>query len=238
MPVRIAKPILTFALVLGNVQRWRRRNPGITRLLWGHIVSHIAATALVVGVTALVTACRAPVFQIASVGATESCAPLHTPEAGSEIAHTVSASPETNSGDLAILDSMLRQHARAMSLANLALQNAQDSRVRRIALRMAEAHSGVMQRLRSWRSSWFTQADAAVSNAEFDDLGSILMECSSETFDRAFLVLLRAELQAEVDEARIAQKKAAHAGLQNLATSLVRVRTEEIASIDTLLAAL
>jgi uncharacterized protein (DUF305 family) len=176
-------------------------------------------------------------FTAAQAEAAMECGVFLPPVASMDVTASAFSSPEAASGDLATIDSMLQQHTRAMSLANLALQNAQDSRVRRIALRIAEGHAGEIQLLRSWRASWYLGAtDFEMSPAMSHAVGTPGTECTGQVFDHAFLVNLRLELQAEVDLARSAQSEASHSELRDFGTSLMKVRTGEISSIDELLA--
>jgi uncharacterized protein (DUF305 family) len=166
------------------------------------------------------------------------CADVGTPAAG-PAPHAIPGNDQfAPTSDLAIIDSMLRQHARAMTLANEALQHAQDSQVRRMALRIAEGHAGEMQFLRTWRATWFPDAPSAdLSNAASDEYESLGSQCIGGEFDRAFLALLQAELQSEVTEARSALTSATHAELREFASLLIEVSTGEIRTIETLLAA-
>jgi uncharacterized protein (DUF305 family) len=105
-----------------------------------------------------------------------------------------------------------------------------------MALRISEGHVGEMQLLRSWRSAWFPNApDATPLPSGSWDPETLGTSCSSEEFDRAFLVLLRAELQAEVAEARTAASNAEHSELRDFASSLIDIRLGEIGSITSLL---
>jgi uncharacterized protein (DUF305 family) len=166
------------------------------------------------------------------------CVDVGTPAAELGAEATPASVQIATISDISIIDSMLRQHARAMTLANQGLQHAQDGQVRRMALRIAEGHAGEMQLLRTWRASWFPDASSAdLSHSIPDEFESLGAECAGRVFDHAFLVLLRVELQSEVSEARSALSSATHAELRDFATSLIDVRTGEIRTIDTLLAA-
>ncbi len=166
------------------------------------------------------------------------CVAAGTPGPGPAPKGTPIANHEAPGSDLIILDSMLRQHARSMSLANDALQNAQDSQVRRLALRIAEGHAGEMQLLRSWRANWFPEAPPIDSGQSTPaDAAWPGASCSGQHFDRAFLTLLRAELQSEIEEARSAVASASHVELRDFARSLIDIRTAEISIIDSLAAA-
>jgi uncharacterized protein (DUF305 family) len=169
---------------------------------------------------------------------TSECSDVGTPVAHRAPHATPGNDQFASTSDLEIIDSMLRQHTRAMTLANVALQHAQDSQVRRMALRIAEGHAGEMQLLRMWRASWFPDAPIAdLNNAVPGGFESLGTQCTGGEFDHAFLALLRAELQSEVTEARSALTSATHAELQEFATSLIEVRTGEIRTIETLLTA-
>lgn len=164
------------------------------------------------------------------------CPVAGVPVASPDTQATATSDREAPANDLAIIDAMLLQHARAMSLANEGLQYAQDSQVRRMALRISEGHAGEIQLLRSWRLAWFPDATAVVPlPSEAWVSGSLGSSCSGEEFDREFLTLLRAELEAEVAESRMAASHAAHPELRDFANSLVDIRLGEINTIDTLL---
>jgi uncharacterized protein (DUF305 family) len=172
---------------------------------------------------------------------TGALAAAECPAAGSPVASpdaraTAESDRDPPADDLAILDAMLQQHARAMALANEGLKYAQDSQVRRMALRISEGHAGEIQLLRSWRLAWFPDATAAVPlPSEVWVPGSLGTSCSGEEFDQEFLTLLRVGLEAEVAEARRAAALAAHPELRDFAASLVDIRLGEISTIDSLL---
>jgi uncharacterized protein (DUF305 family) len=201
------------------------------------VFSKLVTVSIEIGLVVLVTIGMVLPLRTASAEVATGCNAFTTSAVQTEATPAVPGDPAATTSDLAILDSMLVQHARAMSLANLGLQYAQDSQVRRMALRIAEGHAGEIQLLRSWRSSWFPEAtNIVVSSATPAIVESIAPDCIGDTFDRAFLSSLRAELHTEVDQAKSAQLNATHPELRDFAASLINVRTDEISSIDKLLA--
>jgi uncharacterized protein (DUF305 family) len=139
------------------------------------------------------------------------------------------ASPIAVIDDLAFLDGMIGLHVQAVALANKGLQLAQDSQVRRMALRVAEGQAGEIQLLKSWRYAWFpASGPLQIEAAE-------LPRCDELSFDLWFLSQMQIQMRAQVTLASAAEELADHAELRDFARSTVEVRTSELRSIDTLM---
>lgn len=171
---------------------------------------------------------------VARADDTSDCLDIATPRPSTDSSANIESTPVPIAGDLPIIDAMLRQHAQAISLANRALQRAQDSRIRRMALRIAESHAGEIQLLRTWRSKWYPEAAplAQSATAPFDRLSQ---SCTGAAFDIAFLTLLLDDIQSEISSAQLASTTAEHGELRTFAASVLPVRTSEQHSIQSLL---
>ncbi len=133
--------------------------------------------------------------------------------------------------DLIFLDAMIQQDAEAIGLAGLALQYAQDARVKRIGLRVAESQATEIQLLRTWRLAWFPGEPPATDQAPVA-LGTA---CVPQQFDRQFLEQLLANFQTSIELATAAQQEADHDELRQFSGNVIRARTGEIASIRAVL---
>ncbi len=145
----------------------------------------------------------------------------------------VSITREGTPSDLDFLDAMIQQDAEAIGLAGKALQYAQDARVKRLGLRVAESQATEIQLLRSWRLAWFPAAAPAASIQAASTPGP---PCDSEQFDRQFLDQLRTNFQFSIELAMTVEREAAHTDLREFAGSVIRARTGELTTIRALLA--
>lgn len=144
--------------------------------------------------------------------------------------------------DLDVIDSMIEHHVGAIAMANVALQRAQDSAVHRMALRIAESQAGELQLLRYWRSAWYPSANRASPASSHQDTNSIPQSseesalaalCAADQgFDRLFLESMIAHHQTTIALAERTRAAAEHPELVEVATSLIQIRGEEIATMS------
>ncbi len=183
-----------------------------------------------------------PVLEPAFVDArAEAVSICHALESASPVADITSSRTTDGSTpfDLRIIDEMIGHHASALAMANIALQQSQNSQVRRIALRVTESQAGEIQLLRHWRNTWFPGADqTSPSPNESNGQASTSMGDSSITamlctagsdFDRVFLSMMIAHHQRAIEIAEAAIAKADHADLIAFAATVVEVQGDEIA---------
>lgn len=158
-------------------------------------------------------------------------APIDCPDLLPAGTPAASTSLEGAPSDLAFLDAMIQQDAEAIGLAGQALQYAQDSRVKRLGLRVAESQATELQLLRSWRLVWFPEA----APAGIATSSTARPSCVSEQFDRQILSQLLSNFQFSIELATRAEREATHAELRDFASSVVRARTGELTTIRALL---
>lgn len=141
--------------------------------------------------------------------------------------------------DLRFIDEMIALHAGAIAMANVALQQAQDSDVRRMALRIAESRTGEIQLLRYWRETWYPGAeqtnlpsqspDGNESN-ETNDGSAIAKLCAAGTdFDRLFFESMVSHHGAAIAIADKAIANAEHAEIMAYAESVIEAQGNEVA---------
>jgi uncharacterized protein (DUF305 family) len=146
----------------------------------------------------------------------------------------VTAAPEAPF-DLVFIDRMIGHQAGAIALANVALQNAQVSEVRRIALRIVESQAGEIQLLRSWRDSWYFGYENSNPPTEQKidaEPAAIALLCSAADFDRTFLVLMIAHHETAIELAKKGEQRAQHEDLRKFAGSIVEIQSDEVASMQ------
>lgn len=190
--------------------------------------NRLTGRTIVLGAIALLCLLSCPAQIAGSVAAatSSSCAddlaasPVPTPDA--------IASPAPDQ-DLVYIDAMLGEHAQAIRLASSALERAEDSQVRRMALRVAESQAGEMQLLKAWRSAWYPAAAPFTVGTS----ASPLSECSTGVeFDRAFMETTAAYFyEASALLSEIAER-AAHPELRSYAQQLNDARSTDIALIE------
>ena len=160
-----------------------------------------------------------------------------TPFAANTIEPAPIATPGVLPFDLVLINSLIQHQAPTSTLANLALQRAQHSDVRRIALRIAESQAGEMQLLRTWRSTWYPDVAAqplppSTVSLDLPDL------CASTDFDRAFLAAVIAQDQQGLLLAQSAISQIEHEALRTFVNSYIETTQSEIRSMQALLARL
>lgn len=141
--------------------------------------------------------------------------------------------------DLRFIDEMMAHHAAAIAMSSLALQQARNSDVLRMALRIAESQAGEIQLLRHWRESWYpgaeatylpSQATADDRSLEPDGASAIAELCSAgDDFDRLFFEIMVLHHEAAIALAEDATAHAKHAEIIAYAESLIEAQRKEIA---------
>jgi uncharacterized protein (DUF305 family) len=132
--------------------------------------------------------------------------------------------------DLQFIETMIANHAAAISLANVALQFAQDSDVRRMSLRIAESQAGEIQLLLYWRSLWYPSAAQDTLPAGGRVGQSLATPCAADgEFDRVFLELMIAQHRAAIMLAQRALILAEHSEILDFARTIIDARGAEIA---------
>lgn len=233
--------IAAFEHPLGHIDECVSRHRMVTSsstLLRTVLASKKSALNGILGLALALTLGALPTFSgnIPGVKADDTfeCPGIATPGLNSDSSANSETTPAPVAGDRSIIDTMLRQHAQAMSLANLALQDAADSRVRRMALRIAESHAGEIQLLRTWRSTWYPEA-APPTLSTTGPFASPAPSCTGNAFDIAFLTLLKDDVRSEISTAQLATTSADRPELRAFAASILPVRTSELRSIQSLL---
>ena len=141
--------------------------------------------------------------------------------------------------DLRFIDEMIALHAKAIAMANVALQQAQDPDVRRMALRIAESGAGEIQLLRHWRDSWYSGAGqthlpspATPENEpiEMNDGSDIAKLCAArDDFDRVFYEIMVSHHRASIAIADRAIVNAEHPEIIAYAESVIETQGIEVA---------
>jgi uncharacterized protein (DUF305 family) len=144
------------------------------------------------------------------------------------------ANPQPESvTDLEYLDQLLGYEANAIQMASVALQQAQDSQVLRVALRIVESHAGEIQLLKTWRAQWFP--DASPFSIVAAESTTSAHECSSGNFDSDFLRSMISQRRAVIAVAEQIVANADHDELRALAGAVSLNWASEIASMQTIL---
>ena len=139
--------------------------------------------------------------------------------------------------DLTVIDSLVQHQVATRLIANLGLQRAQDSDVRRIALRIAESQVGELQLLRTWRSNWYPNAASTYSAESTQSLvAPILAElCTTNDFDRSFLNAMIAHDQTGIALVQAAIPQIEHEELRTSLSTYIENTKSELRSMQQLL---
>ncbi len=191
----------------------------------------------------LATAAAQPLLTTAQPSPLECAGVLHRIEL--DLARPPASQPPEMPYDLYALDTMIDQATAALSLANLGLSYATDSRTWRIALRIAESQAGELQLLHVWRSTWYP--DVAPPNPDRPASSPVVAtpsstgsptSCLSQEFDRQFLQQMIAIYRQAIERSTEAATKAEHVALGDFARTNAISQQRELTAMQSLLDAL
>jgi uncharacterized protein (DUF305 family) len=164
-----------------------------------------------------------------------------------------SAEPATGNGtttttaqalfDRAFIDAMVPHHQSAIEMARAAKQAglAQPELIT-IADDIIVSQQKEIDRMRSWRKQWFGSSKGEPEEAALKALGLSPAEAGMEhgamdlsaaaDIDQAFAEMMIAHHQGAIRMARLAEEKARHAALKNLAGDIIAAQEREIGVME------
>lgn len=166
-------------------------------------------------------------------------------------ANSAPASKTKNEADVEFATMMIPHHAQAISMAEMALKQATDPKVKALAPNIKAAQSPEIQRMSGWLTGWGapvpgTDGGSDMSGMEGmgDQTGgmmsdkeiSSLNKATGAAFDRMWLQMMVKHHQGAVDMAETALHEGANPQAKKLAKSIIDGQSAEIAEMNSILA--
>lgn len=163
------------------------------------------------------------------------------------------AAGDKNEADTRFATMMLPHHAQAVAMADLALAQATDTKVKALALKIKAAQGPEIARMSGWLTGWGVpipgpaedsgmagmpgmsqQAGGMMSKGQMTDLGA----ATGPAFDRMFLAMMVAHHQGAVATAKDELAQGANPEAKELAQSIVDSQSKEIAEMNSMMASI
>jgi uncharacterized protein (DUF305 family) len=167
---------------------------------------------------------------------------------GTRASSGMPASEARNADDVEFSTMMIPHHAQAIAMADLALRQATNPRVKALAPKIKAAQGPEVERLSGWLTGWGepvpgaagghdmpgmdAQAGGMMSAQEMTDLG----KAKGSAFDRMWLEMMIRHHQGAVDVSRTELAQGANPESRKLAQSIIDSQSAEIAEMRSILA--
>ena len=156
-----------------------------------------------------------------------------------------SAQADFNSADVTFATDMIPHHRQATEMAGLAASRTENADVLDLAARIEAAQDPEIDTMSSWLTSWGEKVPDDMSG--MDDMSSMpgmmsgdqmsqLKDSSGAAFDRQFLTMMVEHHEGAVEMAKTEQTDGKSTDAVELATTIERAQTAEIAEMKGLLA--
>lgn len=200
-------------------------------------IKHVVVSSML-GATLVLTGCAdggGPAAGSTEPGTTEPAATQTTP------------AESFNEADVTFAQQMIMHHRAAVAMADLAVERAQDDRVRQLARDIQSAQQPEIATMSGWLASWGEEVPSESPGMEgmdgMDDMSggmtdeemSRLMAASGREFDRTFLTMMIAHHEGAIEMARKHQTEGESPQAVALAKKIEADQTAEIALIRQLL---
>jgi uncharacterized protein (DUF305 family) len=158
------------------------------------------------------------------------------------------ASKAKNEADIEFATMMVPHHTQAVAMADVALTQAADPKVKALAKRIKAAQGPEIERMSAWLTGWGEPVPGAVGGHEMPgmakDTGGMMSaqemtdlgKATGSAFDRMCLQMMVRHHQGAVDVARTELAKGANPESKKFAQSIVDSQSAEIAEINSILA--
>ncbi|MBV9057765.1 MAG: DUF305 domain-containing protein [Pseudonocardiales bacterium] len=169
-------------------------------------------------------------------GNTTSSNPAPPPSA----ARSAPASPQQqyNQADVVFLQNMVLHHTQAMTMSQIARNQASAAQVKDLAARIEAEQSPQIQQMNSLLTEWGIPAPAttgATGTTNAVGHGQLPGTVSGAGFDRAFLEMMIVHHQDAVDMSQIELAQASNPATRNLAQQIISAEQAQISEMQTLL---
>jgi uncharacterized protein (DUF305 family) len=165
-------------------------------------------------------------------------------------ANSAPASTTKNEADVVFASMMIPHHAQAISMADTALKQATDPKVKALASKIKAAQGPEIERMSGWLTGWgapVPAADAGSGMAGMEGMGdqtggmmstkeiSNLNKATGATFDRMWLQMMVKHHQGAITMAKTALDQGSNPEANKLAKSIIDGQSAEIAEMNSIL---
>jgi len=169
---------------------------------------------------------------------------------GASAASTAAASKTKNEADVVFASMMIPHHAQAISMADMALDQATNPRVKALAPKIKAAQGPEIERMSGWLTGWGAPVPAADGGSDMsgmegmgDQTGGMmsdqeiagLKKATGSAFDRMWLQMMVKHHQGAIAMAKTALEQGANPEAKKLARSIIDGQSAEIAEMSSIL---
>jgi uncharacterized protein (DUF305 family) len=162
-------------------------------------------------------------------------------------ANSAPASKTKNEADVVFATMMIPHHAQAISMADTALKQATDPKVKALATKIKAAQGPEIERMSGWLTRWgapVPASDAGSDMAGMEGMGdqtggmmspeeiSTLNKATGATFDRMWLQMMVKHHQGAVAMAKTALDQGSNPEAKKLARTIIDGQSAEIAEMN------
>ena len=170
---------------------------------------------------------------------------------GASAANAAPASKARNDADVEFATMMIPHHAQAISMADLALKQATDPKVKALAPNIKAAQGPEIERMSGWLTGWGAPVPGADGGSDMsgmegmgDQTGGMMSDkeisslnnATGAAFDRMWLQMMVKHHQGAVEMAETALHEGANPQAKKLARSIIDSQSAEIAEMKSILA--
>ena len=185
---------------------------------------------------------------LSACGTTDTTAPSSTNPSASA-ANAAPASKTKNEADVVFASMMIPHHAQAISMADTALKQATNPKVKALATKIKQAQGPEIERMSGWLTSWgapvpaMGESDMSGMEGMGDPAGGMMSDkdisnlnkATGTAFDRMWLQMMTKHHQGAVAMAKTALDQGANPETKKLARSIIDGQSAEIAEMNSIL---
>ncbi len=158
--------------------------------------------------------------------------------------HTVAPPQAQAEFDQQFIDMMVPHHQAAIEMAEIALIRAEHPEIRSLAVDISRSQAEEISQMKAWRLAWYgsDQTPSMDQMPMLHDMGTSSMPMGTmnmaqevetlrtapEPFDRAFIDAMVPHHQSAIDAAQLAQTRAVHQEIKDLAVAIISAQQSEI----------
>jgi uncharacterized protein (DUF305 family) len=158
------------------------------------------------------------------------------------------ASQTKNAADVEFLTMMIPHHAQAVEMADLALTQATDPKLKALAPKIKAAQAPEIELMTGWLTGWGEPVPAAAGGHDMpgmrDDTGgmmsaremTVLGKANGPTFDRMWLQMMIRHHQGAVEQAKTELAQGTNPESKQLAQAIIDSQSAEITQMNAILA--
>ena len=170
-----------------------------------------------------------------------------------EDADSAAGSAGHNEADVTFVQDMIPHHAQAVQMSKMAIDNADSEEVRALAEDISAAQAPEIETMTGWLEDWDEEVpDTSMMSGDMGDMEGMedmdmpgmmssedmmdLDAASGSAFDEMFLTMMIEHHEGAIEQAQTEQADGESAEAVDLAAEIEEAQTEEIATMEDLLA--